>query len=387
MFDAEAGTGDVRCLGVEFDGTYFWVTGAGDGSGSQNRIHKYDNAGNYIESFMQNTSSAWGWRDIAWDGEYLYASDDSQIDIFDPVSGNVVGSFNGPENPNRALAYDPATGHFWTANFSSNIYEFDENGTINSYPNTQNLSIYGMAWDDASEDGPWLWIHSQDGSPMLQWSQFDPATGTFTGVVFIGIDNGSGGIAGGAAFSTEWDPAFGIAFGLQQGTPDIVKGYEITPFAQWLSVDPMSGVLQPAENVDLDVTIDFTGDITPDSLYEATIFVHNNTPDTPEIDVEVSTTTGIDDVPGLPKVYSLAQNFPNPFNAQTSINFALPQQSDVKIEVYNVLGQKAATLAEGLLPAGVHTVTWDASDVASGVYYYKLSAGEYSAVKMMTLLK
>jgi len=383
MFDPETPTGDIRCLGIEFDGTYFWVTGAGDGSGTQNRIHQYDNAGTYIQSFMQNTSSAWGWRDLAWDGEYLYASDDTQIDIFDPA-------FNGPENPNRALAYDPATDHFWTANFSSNIYEFDRNGVVvHSYPNTQGLSIYGMAWDDASQDGPWLWIHSQDGTPGLTWSQFDPITGTFTGIVFIGVDNGSGGIAGGAAFSTEWDPAFGIAFGLQQGTPDIVKGYEITPFSQWITVDPMSGVLQPAENIDLEVTIDFTGDnINYDSTYEAILYVHNNTPDTPEIPVVINGVVGVEEeIPGMPKTYSLAQNFPNPFNARTSINFALPQQSDVTIEVFNLLGQKTATLAEGLLPAGNHTVTWDASDVASGVYYYKLTAGDYSSIKMMTLIK
>ncbi|UCE67632.1 MAG: carboxypeptidase regulatory-like domain-containing protein [Candidatus Zixiibacteriota bacterium] len=392
MFDPEGSTSDPRCLGVEFDGTYFWVTGVGDGSGSQNRIHKYDSDGNYIQSFMQNTSSDWGWRDIAWDGEYLYASDDSQIDIFDPVSGTVVGSFSGPENPNRALAYDPATDHFWAKNWGSNIYEFDRTGAvINSYSDPLNLSTYGMAWDDASEDGPWLWIFSQNGpdpnGPLLQINQFDPATGAYTGLVFYGVDNGSDAMAGGAAFSTEWDPAFGIFFGLHQGTPDLVKGYEITPFSQWIIVDPMSGLLQPAENIDLEVTIDFTGDITPDSIYEATILVHNSTPDTPEIHVEVSSTTGIEDVSGLPKVYSLAQNFPNPFNARTSINFALPQQSDVKIEVYNVLGQKTATLAEGLLPAGSYTVTWDASDVASGVYYYKLSAGDYTSIKMMTLLK
>jgi hypothetical protein len=384
MFDPEGPTGDQRCLGIEFDGTSFWVTGAGDGSGSQNRIHKYDNAGNYIESFMQNTSSAWGWRDIAWDGEYLYASDDTQIDIFDPVSGTVVGSFNGPENPNRAMAYDPATDHFWTANFSSNIYEFDRNGVvINTYPNTQSLSIYGMAWDDASEDGPWLWIHSQDGTPGLTWSQFDPFTGTFTGLIFMGVDNGSGGIAGGAAFSTEWDPAFGIAFGLQQGTPDIVKGYEITPFSQWLTVAPMSGILQPAENIDLDVTIDFTGEnLNYDSTYEAILYVHNNTASTPEIPVVINGIVDVEEgIEGLPKDYSLAQNFPNPFNARTSINFALPQQSEVTIEIFNLLGQKTATLTEGLLPAGTHTVTW------AGVYYYRLSAGDYTAVKMMTLLK
>lgn len=289
VFDPETPTGDPRCLGVEFDGSHFWVTGAGTGSGDLNRIHKFDINGVYLESFLQNTSSNWGWRDLVWDGEYLYASDDSQIDIFDPVSGTIVGSFNGPENPNRALAYDPIRDHFWTANFSSNIYEFDRNGnTINIFPNTQGLSIYGMAWDNASIDGPWLWTFSQDGSPQLRISQFDPINGQFTGVSFQGDDYNA--IAGGCAFTTEWNPELGIFFGLQQGDPSYVKGYEITPFHRpWINVAPIYGILPPAESINLTFTVDFTGDdIIPNSIYTADIYILNNTPLTPVIPVMVT---------------------------------------------------------------------------------------------------
>ena len=384
--------GDTQLLGMEFDGTYFWVTGGNSGS-DPNVLYKLDAQGNLVQQFNQTGTVSWGWRDMAFDGEFLYASDDGIIDQIDPATGDITGvTINGPENPNRALAYNPDNDHFFTANFGSSIYEFDRTGAvINIWGNSK--AIYGMAFDDISTDGPWLWIFSQDGaSPILmEISQFDPSTGTYTGISWqCALPTGfTEGMAGGACLTTDWDPAIAALFLLSQGTPnDYIYGYEIAPFSQWLIVDPMSGVLQPAENVDLDITVDFTGEnLNYDSCYQAIITVNNNTPDTPEIPVSVNCITGADEVAGLPKEFSVAQNYPNPFNARTNISFVLPQQSDVKIEVYNILGRKTATIAEGLMPAGNHMVTWDASDVASGVYYYKISAGDYSSIKMMTLLK
>jgi hypothetical protein len=89
----------------------------------------------------------------------------------------------------------------------------------------------------------------------------------------------------------------------------------------------------------------------------------------------------------LPNGWSLAQNYPNPFNPATEIQFALPEASDVRLTVYNVLGQTVATLVNGHVEAGDHTVTWDGSAAASGVYLYRLEAGTYSEAKKMLLLK
>ncbi len=89
----------------------------------------------------------------------------------------------------------------------------------------------------------------------------------------------------------------------------------------------------------------------------------------------------------LPDTYLLAQNYPNPFNAKTSITYQVPKASDVKLEVYNLAGQKVATLVNGIQTAGQHVVTWDASEAASGIYFYKLSAGDHTSLKRMTLLR
>jgi hypothetical protein len=89
----------------------------------------------------------------------------------------------------------------------------------------------------------------------------------------------------------------------------------------------------------------------------------------------------------LPDTYILAQNYPNPFNAKTSITYQVPKASDVKLEVYNLSGQKVATLVNGIQTAGRHSVTWDASGVSSGVYFYKLSTADYTCTKKMNLLR
>ena len=73
----------------------------------------------------------------------------------------------------------------------------------------------------------------------------------------------------------------------------------------------------------------------------------------------------------------LYQNFPNPFNPSTTIQFSVPERVNVKLTVYNMLGQKIARLVEGEVSRGVHEVTFDASYLTSGAYIYRLQAGEY----------
>lgn len=88
-----------------------------------------------------------------------------------------------------------------------------------------------------------------------------------------------------------------------------------------------------------------------------------------------------------PMDYSLLQNYPNPFNPSTIISFNLPEKSNIKLSVYNVLGQVVATLVNGVVDAGTHNVTFDASNLNSGVYFYKLEADHFTQTMKMMLTK
>jgi hypothetical protein len=89
----------------------------------------------------------------------------------------------------------------------------------------------------------------------------------------------------------------------------------------------------------------------------------------------------------LPTEFELSQNIPNPFNPYTEIQFALPVASDVRVTVYNIMGQRVTELLNSHMPAGYHKVVWDGSGMASGVYFYRIEAGTFVRVKKMILLK
>jgi hypothetical protein len=83
----------------------------------------------------------------------------------------------------------------------------------------------------------------------------------------------------------------------------------------------------------------------------------------------------------------LAQNYPNPFNPTTTIEFALPKETHVSLEVYNVIGQRVATLVDETKPTGIYVVPFNASALASGTYFYRLTTKEVSFIKRMMILK
>ena len=94
----------------------------------------------------------------------------------------------------------------------------------------------------------------------------------------------------------------------------------------------------------------------------------------------------------LPTSFSLSQNHPNPFNPHTIIDYALPQDAKVSLVIYNVLGQRVKTLVDDYQTAGFQSVEWDGTNehgsvTSSGIYFYKLVAGEYTQTKKMVMLK
>jgi hypothetical protein len=83
----------------------------------------------------------------------------------------------------------------------------------------------------------------------------------------------------------------------------------------------------------------------------------------------------------------LHQNVPNPFNPSTTIEYSLPVDAHVRLTVFDARGRKAAVLADGHRPAGTHRVTWNAVGLPSGIYFYRITAGAFTATRKMCLLR
>ena len=89
----------------------------------------------------------------------------------------------------------------------------------------------------------------------------------------------------------------------------------------------------------------------------------------------------------IPSKYELSQNYPNPFNPSTTIRYSIPEAGNIKLNVYNMLGQEVASLVNGFKQAGTYSITWNANNLASGIYFYTLQTGSFRISKKMLLIK
>lgn len=151
--------------------------------------------------------------------------------------------------------------------------------------------------------------------------------------------------------------------------------YALIPAGQtgtWVSVDiPLSVFSPPVNLADVfQLKFDGNGDIYLDNIYF------------------FSSATGIEEIGDVnPSAYALEQNYPNPFNPSTAIRFIQPNANHVTLKVYDLLGQEIATLVNEFKNAGAYEVTFDASNLPSGIYLYSISTGDFNAVKKMMLIK
>ena len=110
------------------------------------------------------------------------------------------------------------------------------------------------------------------------------------------------------------------------------------------------------------------------------------------VSVDIGWYLGMNDEALIPDVFALHQNYPNPFNPVTTIRYDIPEQAFVRIDIYNILGQKVAVLAEGLHEPGFHAVRWNGTNMygnalSSGMYFYHIKAGDFRNVKKLLLVK
>ncbi|MFU8812085.1 MAG: zinc-dependent metalloprotease [Balneolaceae bacterium] len=161
-----------------------------------------------------------------------------------------------------------------------------------------------------------------------------------------------------------------------------------TPF-EWLDVDRYGAVTQPGSSHSLQLT--FSSEGLDEGTYSSVMLINSNDPNNPQVEVpvtlnvELATSTERDGQ--NPVAFQLNQNYPNPFNPSTIIPYSLSQSAHVQIAVYDMLGRRVTTLIDEQRPAGSHTIQFDASNLASGVYMYRLQTASQVLSRQMVLIK
>ena len=181
-----------------------------------------------------------------------------------------------------------------------------------------------------------------------------------------------------------------IASGGQFGASESV---EFSAGSEWISFEPSSGIVAADGSTDITLTVDASALST--GYYNAFIYVMSNDPDDGSVFIPLGLTVtgmGSQDEALLPKEFALHQNYPNPFNPTTSVRYDLPDNENVTIIIYDMLGRQVKQLVDSYQEAGFKSIIWNATNdfgkpAANGVYLYKIQAGDFIQTKKMVLLK
>ncbi|MCK6619774.1 MAG: choice-of-anchor D domain-containing protein [Calditrichaceae bacterium] len=382
-------TGALGNAGAEFDGVYGYTT-----RWASNLLHKLDvYTCTLVEEF--SIPGVTGLRDLAYDGAYMYGGAAANtIYQMDFTTKTLIGAIPSPVAV-RHIAYDEGADAFWVGTWDTPPTLVSRTGQVLATLNTGLTAQYGSAYDKWNIGGPYLWVFDQGsgaGAPQL-FHQYDLNTGTATGLSYDVASDfpASAGIAGGLWISVDIVPGRISLGGVLQGTPDIYFVYEESDGPVWMRlIGDDSGSIAPGDADGFIIRLFAMGT----GLYQGSVVISSNDPATPvfTIPVTLDVITGLGEEDELPTTFDISWNYPNPFNPGTTLDFRLPQVANVKLEIYNVLGQKVRTLVDAQMQPGRYKAIWDGRNdagaaLSSGMYICRFAAGDFERVQKMILLK
>ena len=199
------------------------------------------------------------------------------------------------------------------------------------------------------------------------------------------------GIAAGAGATSMTLNQFSVSYGLNEGVAagntNLRVAIADSNRAIWTGIGPATVPHMTAlDSLPAMITSDSTGGRTLQAGGAAMYMALGRATGTTENSLKEGT-SAVERIDGIPVAYEVMQNYPNPFNPSTNIRYGLPRKSQVTLSVFNTLGQEVANLVHGEYEAGYHEITFDASGLPSGVYFYRLKAGDFMQTKKSLMLR
>lgn len=312
------------------------VSGRGDTA-----ILMYDKAtGNFLQQFTRGygldnpTKIAFGPRGDFYVSQW--GTTQSSVARFDGLTGEFIDEFTPNLSDPLGHTWDSDTNLYVACYSSHDVRKFDPDG-----------NPLGVFTETGHLQGPTnLWFNGEGSLFVVDWDlgsvlQFNDSTGNFTNTFITGLINAEGYAFGpdGNIYLCDW-------------TRNEVRRF--TPDGNYIGVFADSGNMQ-----------------APNAILFRPV-------QTTAVDEELGST---------PDEFFLSQNYPNPFNPTTQIKFHIPEAVAVKLEIFDLLGEKVGLLVNGTMTAGEYTFQWNATDLPSGIYAYRLTAGDWVKSRKMILMR
>ena len=330
------------------------------------------------------------------EGDLVFGTGGDIIGVYGTINSSSISlqiEFLKPVEPDSAFAllsldtdFNPETGAF-PGGFGFNLPEQNVGAEWDVL-----LDIPGLFSQPPQPLTYYIFVGANT-PPSGQPEAFGPITVNDRVVSFdisLSVLNDEGNMAL-AGFGGHFHPVIGLTS--LDYLPDVGHGIlGINPFGDvpWLSLSLKEGSLSAGESETIDVFFDSEG-LVKNQYYTGYITVTSNDIQNPFVNIPVTMFTGkavsVEDELSIPESFSLRQNFPNPFNPATKIKFSIPTSKFVTLKVYDALGNEVAILVNEEKPSGDYEVEFNASGFTSGVYFYKLQAGNFNETKKMLLLK
>jgi len=384
---------DSRIEGVIYANERYYVSGSNRwDEDEENLVYILDNEWNLVTSYPQAGESNSGYKDMAFDGELIWASGEENIFGFMPNNGEVVDTIVGPNNvsSNQALAWDGDRELLWTSGItSSNISGINLEGEVILEIPRGDLRIYGLAYWQDDPDGCPLYIFSSNGEEEQGVYKVNPEDEEPMPVLVQALMPEDEGSAAGA-FITDAMDSFSVVFMnvANDGADDRVDTWQLDVNDGWIDINLDEGTIEPDGSQEMMLILDAVGFV--DGIYEGSVWFWHNAADSLAIvpfTLTVETNAVYSDDIYSPNDFAIESVYPNPFNPSTTIQFNLPMAGKTKLTIFDISGRQIATLIDSRLEAGRHNLQFDAGSLPSSVYMIRLVSGQQTLHKKMMLIK
>ncbi len=273
-------TDDSRIQGAVFVNGIFYVAGANDHNPT---IYTFDEEGELIEEFAQPGDDRYGFRDLAWDGEWIWGSGDNTVYALTPEC-EVARQFEGPYNPNNNMAWDTDREVMWISSTTSDISSIDREGNVISELDRMDFRIYGLAYYAEDPDGYPLYIFHRDRDIADQIIHKMNPENNDTMLVTT-LEPAGGGTPIGAYITNQFDVYSYVFLAVtNRGSDDRIDVWQIDARRDWMLVEPTEGVTNAGESQEFTLTLDATG--LPEVRFQGDlIFYHNAVDERAEVPI------------------------------------------------------------------------------------------------------